>query len=140
MRGIAILSIVIVGCEHPSEGTVDIIEGTYRGKLRNGELDNRVDLIDRNSSLEVEFSGDEGVLEAHITFHGKVEIDYFVGDYMLDGPESDTVYDVTVDGDELWCEYETSVKTLEVDGIFSDGREELTVDVQFLGILNLKRE
>lgn len=140
---IAILSIVAaVGCESsPYVGeTVDIVDGTYMGRLADGELANRVDLVDPASSLEVRFFEDEGELNARTIFRGEIGIGYVVGTYTLDGPEYDTVHGVTVDGDELWTEYDASVKMLEVYGLFDSGRTELMLEIESLGTLWLDRE
>lgn len=123
-----------------TEGTIDFVDGTYEGKLTDGDLKGRVDVIDRDSSLEVRFYAKEGELWAHVTFRGEARVDYVIGHYTLEGPDSNTIEGVTVDGNELWCDYDVDVTKLSVYGRFEDGRRRLMLDVEALGTLWLDRE
>lgn len=124
----------------PAGETIDIVEGTYEGRLRDGDLQNKVDLVDRDSWLEVRFYTKEDDLWARVIFHGEVRVNYIVGHYTLDGPDSNTVEGVTVDGNELWCDYDVDITKLSVYGRFEDDRRSLMLDVEALGTLWLDKE
>ncbi|MCH8049424.1 hypothetical protein IH979_01800 [Patescibacteria group bacterium] len=104
---------VTMACRGENE-TIDIVEGTYQGYFKDGELEERVTDVSDSARLIIDFYEfdvyQETCLEtrelwADIAFHGTITIGGvpLIGKVELDGPDKTTIEGVTVDGLDLIC-------------------------------------
>jgi hypothetical protein len=129
-----LLLLAAVGCG-PAGEDPDVGSAAYRGLLRNGELENNVRIVDRDSALDAE------VGEAfRVDFDGEIEIYFlFVWREVSGGGWTDVTDIVERDDGTLVGSVTIEDITLSFKAEFSDDRQRLDVEVEKLGFLTLHR-
>lgn len=127
---------LLATCASPQPGvTIDLIEGTYEGGVDEDGLLPAVIVVDPSSTLTVVFYDEDEVLWAKAMFEGEIA----KGLLVLEGPETDRIEGVTVDGDWLECTYVVSGVPLDVTGVFDADRAALDLTIEKLGTIALER-
>lgn len=130
------LMLLLLACGGAGGGeTIDLVDGTYRGRPADGEPENGVQVRDEDSTFTVAFSEHDGELWADLAFRGEMVIHGFPIE-----KEDDVIEGVTVDGVELACTISIEGFLFRIEGTFADDRASLVIDVQHVGTMTLTRE
>lgn len=138
------LIIMLAGCGEEAETTDHIRGEFYAGDIDGKKLADSVKEVEP-STLTVDFSVCDGDGQcAEINFDGELTV---IGITISDSAPQ-TVHDVVIDGNALFCETEADGYILLIEGTFTDDRAVLDASVStplldlpvFLGAVHLVRE
>lgn len=123
-----------IACVTPPPGeTIDIVEGDYVGELEQGDMLEDVVIVEAGTALRVVLYEDDDVLWAESTITGKLT----KGLVVIDGPDTELIEGVTIEGVDLACTLVTPNVVLEVTGFFVDDFTTLFLDVDTVGVVTL---
>lgn len=130
------LMLLFLACGGAGGGvTIDLVDGTYRGKPADGQPEDGVQVRDADSTFTVAFSENDGELWADLAFRGDMVIHGFPIE-----KEDNVIEGVTVDGIDLACAIVIEGFSFAIEGAFSADRASLAIDVQHVGTMTLGRE
>jgi hypothetical protein len=126
--------LLLVACGGAGGGeTIDLVDGLYRGFPSAGEPDDGVRVEDPDTTVEIEFYANSSELWADIGLQGTMVLH---GVKIED--EEDTVEGVTVDGLDLACSSKVEGIKFKVEGLFSENRLSLWIDIEHVGTMTLE--
>lgn len=126
------ITLLLVGCLSGKGETIDIIEGTYLGYLRDGTSVDGVQVEEKDSTFKIEFYEHTRELWADLDFDGRMNIYGFVIEH-----EDNTIEGVTVDGTTLACVVLIEGFSFKIDGRFSSDFVALSLNVQSIDTMTL---
>jgi len=138
----SVLACFLGGCTSVPLGTVDLVEGYYKGYLLKENLACKVKILERGSYLWVELkpqTNEDGVKEQWVTVDlmGNIQ----VGPKHLNYPRPITAKGVRIEGDILMARGEVpwglGVSKVDITGAFMEERSILLLDFHGFGRVDL---